>query len=78
MDVQGHKGFIVTLRDGRAIREDEVIDGVTHDWKYIKKISNNLKDITSLQIRRGKVFHTVSVDGKNVDYIHNKTCSSTC
>ena len=65
--------FIVHLRDGRAIKEDEVVDGVVHDWKQIKKITNDLKDITSVQIKRGDVFYTLSVDGKNVELIQLKS-----
>ena len=64
--------FIVHLKDGRAIHEDEVIDGVKYDWKEIKKISNNLKDITALQLKRDQRYYTVSVDGKNVDLIQLK------
>jgi len=70
------KGFIIHLRDGRAIKEDEVIDGVIHDWKQIKKISNNLKDITSIQIRKGDKFYTLSVDGNNVELIQLKSAIS--
>ncbi len=65
--------FIAHLKDGRAIKEDEVIDGVTHDWKVIKKITNNLKDITSVQIKKGDVFYTCSVNGENVDHIQLKS-----
>ena len=65
--------FIVHLRDGRAIKEDEVIEGITHDWKHIKKITDNLKDITSVQIKRGEAFYTLSVDGKNVELIQLKS-----
>ena len=70
------KGFIIHLRDGRAIKEDEVIDGVIYDWKQIKKISNNLKDITSIQIRKGDKFYTLSVDGNNVELIQLKSAIS--
>jgi hypothetical protein len=74
MDVkEGHKGFIVHLRDGRTIKEDEVIGGVTHDWKEIKKISNNLQDVTAIQIKRGEVYHTLSVDGKNLELLQLKS-----
>jgi len=74
MDViKGQKGFIVHLRDGRSIKEDEVIEGVTHDWKHIKKISNNLQDVKSVQIKRGDVFYTLSVDGHNVELIQLKS-----
>lgn len=65
--------FIVHLKNGRAIKEDEVIGGVIHDWKVIKKITNNLKDITSVQIKRGDVFYTCSVKGENVDLIQLKS-----
>lgn len=65
--------FIVHLRDGRSIKEDEVIDGVVHDWKVIKKITNNLKDITAVQIKRGEIFHTLAVDGNNVELIQLKS-----
>lgn len=66
--------FIVHLRDGRAIKEDEVIDGVVHDWKVIKKLSNNLQDITAVQIKRGdNTFYTMSIDGKNVELIQLKS-----
>jgi len=65
--------FIVHLRNGQAIKEDEIIDGVKHDWKKIVEITNNLQDITSLQIKRGDIYHTLSVDGKNVDIIQLKS-----
>lgn len=66
--------FIVHLRDGRSIKEDEKIDGVIHDWKHIKKISNNLQDITAVQIKRGdNTFYTMAVDGKNVELIQLKS-----
>ena len=65
--------FIVHLRDGRAIKEDEKINGVVHDWKHIKKITDNLRDITSVQVKRGDVFYTLSVDGKNVELIQLKS-----
>lgn len=66
--------FIVHLKDGRAIHEDEVIDGVVHDWKKIKEISNGLKDITAVQIKHnsGK-YYTMAVDGKNVELIQLKS-----
>ena len=64
--------FIVHLRDGRAIKEDQVIDGVVHDWKKIKEISNNLTDITAIEIKRGDVYHCLSVDAKNVGLIQLK------
>ena len=67
------KGFIVHLKDGRAIKEDEVIEGIVHDWKHIKKISNELKDVTAVQIKRGDSYYTLAVDGKNVDLIQLKT-----
>jgi len=71
--VGGHKGFIAHLRDGRAIKEDEVINNVVHDWKEIKRITNNLQDLTAVQIRRGDVFYTLVVDGKNVEPIQLKS-----
>ena len=64
--------FIVHLKDGRAIKEDEKIDGIVHDWKYIKSISNNLKDVTSVQVKRGEIFYTMAVNGKNVDLLQLK------
>jgi len=69
----GKAMFIVNLKDGRAIKEDEVIDGIVHDWKQIKKISNNLQDITGVQIKRGDVYYTMAVDGKNVELIQLKS-----
>ena len=65
--------FIVHLKDGRAIKEDEVIDGVVHDWKVIKKISNELKDVTAVQIKRGELYYTLAVHGENVELIQLKT-----
>ena len=65
--------FIVHLKDGRAIKEDEVIEGVVHDWKHIKKISNNLQDVTAVQIKRGDLYYTLAVHGENVDLIQLKT-----
>lgn len=65
--------FIVHLKNGRAINEDEVIEGVTHDWKKVKEISNGLKDITAVQIKRGNTFYTCSAKGENVDLIQLKS-----
>ena len=65
--------FIVHLRDGRAIKEDEKIAGIVHDWKHIKKITNNLQDVTSIQIKRGDVYNTLAVGGKNVELIQLKS-----
>lgn len=59
--------FICHLRDGRTIKESE------KDWKEVTKESNNLKDITSLQLKRENSYYTVSVDGKNVELIQLKT-----
>jgi hypothetical protein len=64
--------FIVHLKDGRAIHEDEVINGVTHDWKKIKEISNGLKDVTAVQVKKGQTYYTLSVKGENVDLIQLK------
>jgi len=66
--------FIVHLRDGRSIKEDEVIGGVVHDWKQIKKITNNLQDITAVQIKHNNgSYYTLAVDGKNVELIQLKS-----
>ena len=65
--------FIVHLRDGRAIKEDEVIEGVVHDWKHIKAITNNLKDVTAVQIKKDAIFYTLSVDGQNAELIQLKS-----
>jgi hypothetical protein len=65
--------FIVHLRNGKVIKEDEVVDGVVHDWKQIKRVTNDLRDITSIQIKHGDTFHTLSVDGKNVELIQLKS-----
>lgn len=65
--------FIVHLKNGKAIKEDEKIDGVVHDWKKIKEISNGLKDITAVQIKRGENYYTMSVDGENVELIQLKS-----
>ena len=55
--------YIVHLRNGRTITENEM------DWKQIKEETNNLQDITSLQLKRGNQYFTLSVDGKNADII---------
>jgi len=55
--------YICHLRNGRTITENDM------DWKQIKKETNNLQDITSLQLKRGKQYFTVSVDGKNAELI---------
>ena len=65
--------FIVHLKNGKAIKEDEKIDGIVHDWKHIKKISRDLKDITAVQIKRGENFYTMRVDGENVELIQLKS-----
>jgi hypothetical protein len=65
--------FIVHLKDGRAIKEDEKINGVVHDWKHIKAISNNLKDVTSVQIVNNGRYYTLSVNGfSNLDILQLK------
>ena len=53
--------FVVRLRDGRTLKENEV------DWKEIPK-----KDITSLQLYKHGKIYTVSADGCNVDFIQLK------
>jgi len=70
---KGGNMFIAHLKDGRAIKEDEVIEGVVHDWKHIKNISNNLQDVTSVQIKRGDIYYTLAVGGKNVELIQLKS-----
>jgi len=58
--------FIVHTRDGKTINEN------TADWKEVKSQTNNLADVTSLQLKKGNQFFTVSVDGKNVDLLQLK------
>jgi len=55
--------YIVHLRNGRTITENEM------DWKAIKAETNNLQDITSLQLKRGNQFFTLSVDGAKAELI---------
>lgn len=63
--------FIAHLKDGSVVKESAM------DWKEVKKISNNFKDIKSLQVvrtnKRGEErVHTVAVKGENVDLIQLK------
>ena len=55
--------YIVHLRNGRTITENEM------DWKQIKQETNNLQDITSIQLKRGSQYFTLSVDGKNAELV---------
>ena len=58
--------YIVHLKDGRTITEKEM------NWKEIQEVSNNFQDITSLQLKRGNNYFTVSVEGKNVKLLQLK------
>lgn len=65
--------FIVHLKDGRSIKEDEIIKDIVYDWKKIKEVSNNLKDITAVQIKHNKgIYYTMSIKGENVELLQLK------
>ena len=53
--------FIVHLKDGRTLKEGKV------NWKDVP-----VQNISSLQIYRNGKYYTISVDGKNVNYIQVK------
>ena len=65
--IKESQGFIIHTKDGRTLKED------SKDWKEVVKETNNLKDVSSLQLRddKGK-FYTVSVNGAKADFIQLK------
>ncbi len=76
--------YIVHLKNGSAIKETD------KDWEEVKKITNNFKDITSLQLQREgdskcqcgrdiswSNLHTLAVKGENADVFQLKSAIST-